>query len=176
MKKYKLLPIIFLFISFIYLSCKQENENSKIDTFSLKDFDAVVKMVKKNHIDKEHIDESKSYRGAAEYALLSLPQNLYIYPENYYKNLPKYETKEERIEGQVIQLNKKDKFIIFKPDYEKLKKKKKKENLSNEKIKELIEKEKKKKKILNSEWSKINFRKEDFYESSFFYPRKFRQI
>ena len=161
--------ILYIFIALSVIFCQREEELKKeVHDFSINDFNHVIDTVKENHIDKDNLDTSKSYRGAAEYALLSLPTNLFIYPENYYENREKYESKDSVLEGEIFKLNPSDEFLIFEPDYSSLKDKeedkevKKNDKTASEEIKEIVEREKKKKQALNQEWDKIDFKEKDF--------------
>lgn len=170
MKKLSFFTLVLSLLFTGVLNCepKVKSKNKKETHFTSKDFENVVLAVEKNYIDK-NIDINRAYTDAAVFAMLSLPHSLYLLPETYYNERENYEEKDEIMPGTTFKLEPSDKFLILDPDYKKVEemrkaKAKKEENkkLSNEEIKQLVEREQTRKSILASRWEQTGFTKKDF--------------
>lgn len=158
--------VVLLFITSVSF-CHSVKKSQKPVTFSYQDFENVVAEVDESYIDK-NINKNRAFTDATITALASLPHPLYIYPESFFKERDKYEEKDDIMPGKTFKISPVDKYIIFDPDYEKIKElRKEKANdknkkMDNEEVHRLIEKDKIRKSVLYAKWSEVNFNKKDF--------------
>lgn len=165
---YIILILSLLLTGFLHCEPKEKKKVKKQSNFTSRDFESVISAVNEHYID-QNIDYNRGYTDAAVFAMLSLPHSLYLYPEDYFNERDKYEEKDELMPGSTFKLNPNDKFLVFDPDYKKVEemrkaKLRKEENkkLSNEEIKQLVEREQLRKSILASRWEQVKFSKKDF--------------
>ncbi|MCX7998851.1 MAG: peptidase S41, partial [Leptospiraceae bacterium] len=163
-----ILILSLLATGFLHCEPKDKKKVKKQSNFTSKDFESVISAVNEHYID-QNIDYNRGYTDAAVFAMMSLPHSLYLFPEDYFNEREKYEEKDEIMPGTTFKLDPNDKFLVFDPDYKKVEemrkaKLKKEENkkLSNEEIKQLVEREQIRKSILASRWEQIKFNKKDF--------------
>ncbi|MDX1961017.1 MAG: S41 family peptidase [Leptospiraceae bacterium] len=164
-------PILFLFvIFFVSITCEPKSVKKAPKTkFTQSDFEDVLKSIDEKYIEK-NIDVNRAYTDAAVFAMMSLPHGLFIYPETYYEEREKFEEKDDIPPGKTFKLSPTDKFLVFDPDYPKLEKMRKakaeaeskKPKLSNDELKNLIEREQARKAVLASRWEETKFGKQDF--------------
>lgn len=170
MKRLSIITSILLALSFAsvaYCEPTAKKKPARQTSFSYKDFDNVVQAVDKHYIDK-NIDVDRAYTDAAVFAMMALPHSLYLFPESYFKERELYEEKDDIMPGSTFKLSETDQFIVFEPDYKKIdqirkqKAKETKPKLSNDELKNLVEREQIRKSILSSRWEQIKFTKKDF--------------
>ena len=175
--KIYLSPTFILFIS-LYLSfceCDKAETVQIPESFSKKDIYRVFELAKKRYIDPERINQNLSYVKASQAALRSLPYSLLLYSKEYLAKRKELAYGEPVVPGKVIEIDPKDPFVIFVPDYntwDKTKKarekeiKKRNKSLNDKQRRELFVKERKKQekrqKFRNSTWDKSKFSSDDF--------------
>jgi len=150
------------------LNCEPSGKK-RVTKFGPEDFNEVIKAVERHYIDKT-IDIDRAYTDAAVFAMMSLPNSLYLYPESYYNERDRFEEKDDIMPGKTFKLSPGDSFIVFEPDYKKvdeirkarLKVDSQKPKMGNEDLKKLIEKEKARKAILTARWEETKFSRKEF--------------
>ena len=162
--------VVLLFSTSVFF-CDSVKKSSKPVSFSYDDFENIVAEVDESYIDK-NVDKNRAFTDASIAALASLPHPLYLYPESYYNERSQYEDKEDIFPGKVFKIAPSDKFVIFDPDYDKIReirkereneeKNKKPDENKKEDVQQLIEKEKTRKSVLYGKWKEIHYNKKDF--------------
>jgi len=165
---------ITLFLSIIIalsatLNCEPTTKKKQNTKFGAEDFNQVIKSVETHYIDK-NIDVDRAFTDAAVFAMMSLPHSLYLYPEAYYNDREKIEEKDDILPGKTFKLSPSDTFLVFEPDYKKvdeirkakLKTESAKPKMSNDELKNLIERERTRKSILTAKWEEAKFSRKDF--------------
>ncbi len=171
MKKKKV--FIYILVSIVIalsatLNCEPTSKK-RVTKFGAEDFNEVLKSVERHYIDKT-IDIDRAYTDAAVFAMMSLPNSLYLYPEAYYNERDKFEEKDDIMPGKVFKLSPTDSFLVFEPDYKKvdeirksrLKSESQKPKMSNDELKNLIEREKGRKDVLTVRWEQTKFSRKEF--------------
>lgn len=149
--------------------CDPSQKKKPSSKFGSEDFNEVIKTVEKHYIDK-NINLDRAYTDAAVFAMVSLPHSLYLYPESYYNERDKYEEKDDILPGKSFKISPSDPFVVFEPDYKKvdeirknrLKSESQKPKMSNDELKNLIDREKARKGVLTSRWEETGFSRKDF--------------
>jgi C-terminal peptidase prc len=150
------------------LNC-EPSAKKRVTKFGAEDFNEVIKSVERHYIDKT-IDVDRAYTDAAVFAMMSLPNSLYLYPESYFNERDQFEEKEDIMPGKSFKLSPSDSFLIFEPDYKKvdeirkarLKTESQKPKMSNEELKKLIDREKARKDIITVRWEQTKFSRKEF--------------
>lgn len=151
------------------LHCEPSAKKKPITKFGPEDFNEVIKTVEKHYIDK-NINQERAYTDAAVFAMMSLPNSLYLFPESYYNEREKFEEKDDIMPGKPFKISPADTFVVFEPDYKKveeirknrLKTESQKPKMTNDELKNLIEREKARKSILAARWEESGFSRKDF--------------
>ena len=150
------------------LSCEPEAKKPpKNTTFTYQDFENVVGIVDKFYIDRNNINKNRAFTDAAVFAISSLPNVLFLYPESYFEERANYEDSKEILEGTTSKISPSDRFVIFTPKQEALNKSLNSKTgefkkLSDMELRKVIEKEKLRKSVLAKKWEETNFTKKDF--------------
>ncbi len=150
------------------LNC-EPSAKKRVTKFGAEDFNEVLKSVERHYIDKT-IDIDRAYTDAAVFAMMSLPNSLYLYPESYFNERDQFEEKDDIMPGKSFKLSPSDSFLIFEPDYKKvdeirkarLKTESQKPKMSNEDLKKLIDREKARKDIIAVRWEQSKFSRKEF--------------
>ena len=169
---------LFMFsIVCIYLAfCGCDPAQSKNVPASLDQdsFYSVIKYATKNYLDPRNINTSRSYVGASETALKSLPHPLYLMTEDYFKKRTTLKAKDEITPGKARRAKGWRGFLVFEPDYVALDKKNKrvKKKLKNQKkltsaertkkFEEARKRIQKEQEFIEKSWARIKFTKSDF--------------
>ena len=172
----------FLFCSLVFgvvltSSCKKkmaEDESPPL-IFSFNDFEKIIGIVNKRHIDRKKIDETLAYVSAAKSALNSLPFPIKLMSESFHKKRENFKEEDDVVIKKKIKVATTDKYYLIIPDYKKWREnqksysKKRKEEfkkLSNTEKKDIILKErakaKEKREAKDEAWQSINFNNENF--------------
>ena len=171
-------PIYILFFTLMYVSfCgfEQAQSRSVPDKFNRRSFDSIIHLALQNYIDPGSVKLSRTYVGASEAALQSMPYPLMLYPRNFYENRETIQKAERMIPGSPVYISSDDPFVILVPDYAELEKKaesreksekNRRKNMSPaEKLQELEKTRKEyfeETKLIEKEWDRTGFSRNDF--------------
>lgn len=158
-----------------FCGCDPAQSKEVPTSFNLDNFDRVVEYSLANYLDPELIQARRSYIGAAEEALKSVPAGLVFLPSDFYSNMNKLVDADRQLIGKVIRISENDPYIILLPDYKELEKRRKsiearekarrkgmtpaQKMAETEKLRDQLKQEQK---SLEDEWNKIKFSRDDF--------------
>ncbi|MBW7857607.1 MAG: S41 family peptidase [Leptonema sp. (in: Bacteria)] len=174
-KSTRIFASLLLLLYLGFCGCDPAQSKEVPSSFNLDNFDRVVEYSLSNYLDPELVQARRSYIGAAEEALKSLPAGLLLLPENFYTNMSKLVAADRQIPGKVLKIAEKDPYIILIPDYKEIDKRRKavearekvrrkgmtaaQKNQETEKLRDQIKQEQK---SLEDEWNNIKFSRDDF--------------
>ncbi len=168
--------IILLYAGFC--GCDSAQSKNVPAGFSYSDFNEIIRYAVGNYLDPQAIDTARSYVGAAEAALRSLPYPLMLMTRDYYANRDKLLDRFRVVPGKPIEIDgSKKAFIIFEPDYVAMEKlnKERQEQERNElsklseaerakRFEEQKERAQKEQAFAEKSWKEVAFEKKDYEE------------
>ena len=165
--------VLLLYVGFC--GCDPAQSKEVPVGFSQDNFDRVVEYALSNYLDPDMVHARRSYIGAAEEALKSLPAGLLMMPESFYSNMSSLVAAERQIPGKAIKIQPSDSFVIVVPDYkaiesrrkqfearEKVRRKEMTSAQKNAEVEKLREQLKKEQSALENGWSAVKFSRDDF--------------
>ena len=108
---------LFLILYVSFCGCERAESPSVPDDFDARAFYRVVEYALENYFDRENINRSRSFIGASEAALRSLPHSLFFMSREFYENRARLLGAERVMPGRAITLSANDSYVIFVPDY-----------------------------------------------------------
>ncbi len=168
--------LTFLLLFFISLfNCDPaQSKNVPVD-FSRENFDEIIHYALNHYIDPNRVNISRSYIGAAEAALASLPSPVFIMPRSFYEQREKFQSSRRMVPGKMVEISGDLPYVLLVPDYQKWEKKREKldkeererfQKMSEARKREEAERLRKQlqdeKKALERAWDRVDFTPRDF--------------
>lgn len=168
-----LFSLIIFYVTFC--GCDPAQSKTVPGGFDRENFQEIVDYASKHFLDSHNINQTRSYVGAAEAALRSLPSPVYLMTRAYYRERSRFKEADRLIPGKLVEVGRKAPYVLLVPDYAQWDKKtktflnKERERLKNmSKIErqkfeeESREKARQEEEFEEKAWAESGFREKDF--------------
>lgn len=157
--------LLFLYVAFC--GCDPAQSKNVPPGFGPDNFSEIVRHAISNYIDPQSIDVSRSYVGAAEAALKSLPYPLFLMTRSYYEKRHEYRDKDQLMPGKMVTPVPGRGYVVFIPDYQEMNRRnkeeeKKKKPHSSKRFHEAKARMRREHKFQDQTWRQVNFTRKDF--------------
>ena len=155
------------------ISCDAAQSKTVPPGFGQDDFTNIVSYARRYYLDPGSVDISRSYVGAAEAALKSLPYPLVLMSKSFYEKRSEIQDADRIMPGKVEKVGGSDEYLVFVPDYVQIDKRDKGITKRDRKLKltpaqrakrfaENRARIKKEQRFVESAWNQVAFSKKDF--------------
>lgn len=110
-----LFSLIFFYVTFC--GCDPAQSKTVPGGFSRENFQEIVDYASEHFLDSRNINATRSYVGASEAALRSLPSPVYLMTRAYYRERSRFNEPDRLIPGKMVEIGRKAPYVLLVPDY-----------------------------------------------------------